>query len=207
MSYICHGPSAPAVLKKYIEEIEEEKGSRVTFFTTRYKKDGKHLPLYLKADFENGNEKLEEYAPSDLARIFMSGCAMRNSCLNCKFKSLPPFSDVYVGDIGGKYYPVDKFNVRGASCVFVSSEKGKKALENIKDRIYVADADVDKMLQSRNNILFASKAPTFKKAEEFRRIFKELGVQKAANKMFPRPSKKKLMIGKLKGLIKKVITK
>lgn len=207
MSYICHGPSAPAVLKKYIEEIEEERGSRVTFFTTRYKKDGKHLPLYLKADFENGNEKLEEYAPSDLARIFMSGCAMRNSCLNCKFKSLPPFSDVYVGDIGGKYYPVDKFNVRGASCVFVSSEKGKKALENIKDRIYVADADVDKMIQSRNNILFASKAPTFKKAEEFRRIFKELGVQKAANKMFPRPSKKKLMIGKLKGFIKKVITK
>ena len=66
---------------------------------------------------------------------------MRNSCLNCKFKSLPPFSDVYVGDIGGKYYPVDKFNVRGASCVFVSSEKGKKALENIKDRIYVTDAD------------------------------------------------------------------
>lgn len=207
MSYICHGPSAPAVLKKYIEEIEKENESLVTFFTTRYKKDGKHIPLYLKADFENGNEKLEEYAPSDLARIFMSGCAMRNSCLNCKFKSLPPFSDIYVGDIGGKYYPVDKYNVRGASCVFVSSEKGKKALENIKDRIYVTDANVDKMIQSRNNILFASKAPTFKKAEEFKKNFEELGVRQTANKMFPRPSKKKLMIGKLKGFIKKVIMK
>ncbi len=207
MSYICHGPSAPAVLKKYIEEIEKENESPVTFFTTRYKKDGKHIPLYLKADFENGNEKLEEYAPSDLARIFMSGCAMRNSCLNCKFKSLPPFSDIYVGDIGGKYYPVDKYNVCGASCVFVSSEKGKKALENIKDRIYVTDANVDKMIQSRNNILFASKAPTFKKAEEFKKNFEELGVRQTANKMFPRPSKKKLMIGKVKAIIKKVIMK
>lgn len=205
MSYICHGPSAPKVLSKYIEEIEEENESRVKFFTTRYKKDGKHLPLYLKADFENGKEKLEEYAPSELARIFMSGCAMRNSCLNCKFKSLPPFSDIYVGDIGGKYYPVDKFNESGASCVFVSSEKGKAALESIKDRIYVTDADKDKMIQSRNNILFASKAPTFKKAEEFRKNFEELGVQKTANKMFPRPSKKKLMLGKIKAVVKKII--
>lgn len=207
MSYICHGPSAPGVLKKYIEEIEEENASKVTFFTTRYKKDGKHLPLYLKADFENGKQKLEEYAPSQLARIFMSGCAMRNSCLNCKFKSLPPFSDIYVGDAGGKYYPVDKYNSSGASCVFVSSEKGKKALENIKDRIYVVDADKDKMIQSRNNILFASKAPTYKKAEEFRKNFEEIGVQKTADKMFPRPSKKKLMTGKIKAVIKRVIMK
>lgn len=207
MSYICHGPSAPGVLKKYIEEIEEENASKVTFFTTRYKKDGKHLPLYLKADFKNGKQKLEEYAPSHLARIFMSGCAMRNSCLNCKFKSLPPFSDIYVGDAGGKYYPVDKYNSSGASCVFVSSEKGKKALENIKDRIYVVDADKDKMIQSRNNILFASKAPTYKKAEEFRKNFEEIGVQKTADKMFPRPSKKKLMIGKIKAVIKRVIMK
>ncbi len=207
MSYICHGPSAPAVLSKYIDEIEEEYGSSVTSFTTRYKKDGKHLPLYLRATFEDGKEKLEEYAPSDLARIFISGCAMRNSCLNCKFKSLPPFSDIYVGDAGGKYYPVDKFNVSGTSCVFVSSEKGKAALENIKDRIYVNDADVDKMIQSRNNILFASKAPTFARSEEFRKNFKELGVKATAQKMFPRPSKKKLMIGKVKAVIKKVIMK
>lgn len=205
MSYICHGPSAPEVLKKYIEEIEEENGSKVTFFTTRYKKDGKHLPLYLKADFENGNEKLEEYAPSHLARIFMSGCAMRNSCLNCKFKSLPPFSDIYVGDLGGKYYPVDKYNSAGVSCIFVSSDKGKKALENIKDRINFVDADVDKMIQSRNNILFASKAPTYKKAEEFLNNFNESGVRKTADKMFPRPSKKKLLIGKVKAVIKKII--
>ena len=205
MSYICHGPSAPAVLSKYIDEIEKEYGSSVISFTTRYKKDGKHLPLYLRATFENGNEKLEEYAPSELARIFMSGCAMRNSCLNCKFKSLPPFSDIYVGDAGGKYYPVDKFNVSGTSCVFVSSEKGKTLLESIKDRIYVNDADVDKMIQSRNNILFASKAPTFKKSEEFRTNFKEFGVSQTANKMFPRPSKKNLMIGKVKEIIKKII--
>ena len=207
MSYICHGPSAPEVLKKYIEEIEEENSGKVTFFTTRYKKDGKHLPLYLKADFENGNEKLEEYAPSHLARIFMSGCAMRNSCLNCKFKSLPPFSDIYVGDAGGKYYPVDKYNVSGASCVFVSSENGKTALENIKDKLYVVDADIDKLIQSRNNILFASKAPTYKKAEEFRKNLEKLGVQKTADKMFPRPSKKKLMIGKIKAVVKRVIMK
>lgn len=207
MSYICHGPSAPAVLSKYIDETEKEYGSQVTSFTTRYKKDGKHLPLYLRATFENGKEKLEEYAPSELARIFMSGCAMRSSCLNCKFKSLPPFSHIYVGDAGGKYYPVDKFNVSGASCVFVSSEKGKELLEGIRDRIYVCDADVDKMIQSRNNILFASKAPAYKKAEEFRENFKELGVKASADKMFPRPSKKKLMIGKIKAIIKKVIMK
>ena len=181
--------------------------SKVTFFTTRYKKDGKHLPLYLKADFENGEGKLEEYAPSDIARIFMSGCAMRNSCLNCKFKSLPPFSDVYVGDVGGKYYPVDSINAAGASCVFVSSEKGKKALEEIKDRLYVTDADSDKMIQSRNNILFASKAPTFEKSEEFRKKLRENGVRKTASELFPRPSKKKLMIGKVKAIIKKVIMK
>ncbi len=205
MSYICHGPSAPEVLKKYIEEIEEENESKVNFFTTRYKKDGKHLPLYLKADFENGKGILEEYAPSHLARIFMSGCAMRNSCLNCKFKSLPTFSDIYVGDLGGKYYPVDKYNPAGASCVFVSSEKGKKALENIKDRINFVDADVDKMIQSRNNILFASKAPTYKKSEEFLNNLNELGVRKTADKMFPRPSRKKLLIGKVKALIKKII--
>ena len=205
MSYICHGPSAPEVLKKYIEEIEEENESKVNFFTTRYKKDGKHLPLYLKADFENGKGILEEYAPSHLARIFMSGCAMRNSCLNCKFKSLPVFSDIYVGDLGGKYYPVDKYNPAGASCVFVSSEKGKKALENIKDRINFVDADVDKMIQSRNNILFASKAPTYKKSEEFLNNLNELGVRKTADKMFPRPSRKKLLIGKVKALIKKII--
>lgn len=207
MSYICHGPSAPAVLRKYIEEIEEENRSKVTFFTTRYKKDGKHLPLYLKADFENGEEKLEEYAPSDLARIFMSGCAMRNSCLNCKFKSLPPFSDIYVGDAGGKHYPVDKYNLSGTSCVFVSSNKGKKAIESIKDRICIVDADVDKMIQSRNNILFASKAPSYKRAEELREELECSGVQKAANKMFPRPSKKKLMIGKIKGVIKRIVMK
>ena len=205
MSYICHGPSAPEVLKKYIEEIEEENKSRVTFFTTRYKKDGKHLPLYLKADFENGDRKLIEYAPSELARIFMSGCAMRNSCLNCKFKSLPPFSDIYVGDAGGKYYPVEKFNEAGTSCVFVSSEKGRKMLEGIKERLCVVDADVDKMIQSRNNILFPSKAPTYKRAEEFRRELESSGVQKTANKMFPRTSIKKRMMGKIKGLIKKVI--
>ena len=35
----------------------------------------------------------------------------------------------------------------------------------------------------------------------------KIGVRKTVDKMFPRPSKKKLMIGKVKAVIKKVIMK
>ncbi len=204
VSYICHGPSAPKVLEKYVEEIENENESKVTSFTTRYKNDGKLLPLYLRVDFENGNKILQEYAPCDIAKIFMSGYALRNSCLECKFKGFPFFSDIYIGDVNGKYYSVNSINPAGASSVFVTTEKGRNAVKNIADRINTIDAEFDKILQSRNNILFPSNAPTFEKALEFKNNLEESGVQKTAQNMFPRQSNKTLMIARIKSFIKKI---
>ncbi len=207
MSYICHGPNSPEILKSYAEELEEKFGSKLTGFTTRYKNDEKLLPLHIKANFENGEEYITEYPSSSISRIFMSGYAMRNSCLSCKFKCFPPFSDIYVGDVHGKYLDVASYNEKGASYVFTSTKKGKEILNSVKGKLNFADADFDTMVRNRNNILYPVNAPHFKKCDEFWRNFKEIGMEPTVEKMLPKRNKNGGMTVKVKILIKKALNK
>ena len=205
MSYICHGPNSPEILKSYVDDLEAKFNSKVTSFTTRYKNNEKVLPLHIKAEFENEQEFITEYPSSSFSRIFMSGYAMRNSCLNCKFKCFPPFSDIYVGDTHGKYLNVANYCEKGASYVFSASKKGQELLEAINNDLNIAKADFDIMIRNRNNILFPATAPERSKCDAFWEEYEKEGLNKTVEKLLPAYQLNKGFKLKIKIFIKKIL--
>ena len=68
---------------------------------------------------------------------------VRESCLDCKFKNLPRYSDITLGDFWGikpeEVRDIDK----GISLCFINSDKGKFLMEEISNRVESIDKTLD----------------------------------------------------------------
>ncbi|VBB39424.1 putative coenzyme F420-reducing hydrogenase [uncultured Spirochaetota bacterium] len=123
---ICHGPTSCKVQKQYCEKLEKKYGSKLEFFSMRYKKNGKWLPFYIYATFKNGAKHVELFHSSIYGASFRY--LKRPSCYTCKIKGSKLTGDLMIGD----YHYVEKgmpgYDPGGVSVALVHTDKGKKLL-------------------------------------------------------------------------------
>lgn len=205
MSYICHGPTAPAVLKHFSNDISRKYSGKIVSMNMRYKKDGKIFPLHLKADFENGRSYCEDSFHSSFSRIFRSDIAMRPSCTKCEFKGLPQYCDILIGDKGKLSF--DGEDAAGNSVVFAFTDKALKALENVKNDLKITDVPKEKMALCSERIYSPAKPKKRKQTEKFFDTIEQEGIDKAADYALPIPSAKSVIRAKVGGAGKKIIKK
>ena len=92
----------------------------------------------------------------------------RPSCYNCKFASPYRISDITIGDLWGVDYIEPKLDTKmGVSLFLINTDKGKKELEKVYDRIYIKEIDFDEAKKYNH---FSNVQENFKRKKFFKKI-------------------------------------
>lgn len=133
---VCHGVPSKKVFKKYLEYIEEVKGSKIEKYTFRSK--NKYLGMVdshsINIRFQNGDE-IHQIAQYDYyMRGFLERLYNRKSCYKCPFADSRRCGDITLGDFWGLSIVNEKFDSKkGVSLVICNTSKGEKIFSEIKN--------------------------------------------------------------------------
>lgn len=167
---VCHGVPSPKVWRKYIDTLEKNNNSKVTFYNFRSKKTGFHN-FGTEIKFENGEEfySCDSSDKKDFMHLaFFQEICSRPSCHDCKFKTKERISDFTIFDC----WSVEKFSTtmeddKGTSMIFLHTDKALKIFNEIKDKLNYCVADIQKVIELDGvNVIYSMK-PNPKRREFF----------------------------------------
>lgn len=143
VDFLCRGANSPKAHKKYIEYLENKYNGKIIKLRSKDKRNGWQR-FGQSALFDNGMEYFLPHEKDLRVVAYHRGNLMsRESCLDCKFKELPRYADLTLGDFWGiNAEEVDDID-SGISLCFINSDKGKYLIENIKDRICVINKTIE----------------------------------------------------------------
>lgn len=143
VDFLCRGANSPKAHRSYITYLEKKYQSRITNLRSKDKRNGWER-FGQSALFENGEEYFLPHEEDLRVVAYHKGNLMvRESCLDCKFKSLPRYSDITLGDFWGiKPHEVEDID-SGVSLCFINSDKGEKIIDDIKERIQSIDKSLE----------------------------------------------------------------
>ncbi len=199
---ICHGVPSPKVWDMYKQYQEAKAESKITGVGFREKETG-WKTYSVKFSFENGKTYVEKFHNNSYMKAFLQNLALRPSCYQCRTKKLERQSDITLADFWGieKLLP-EMDDDKGASLVFVNSEKGEKLFSLIREKMQVQPVDIQTAV-SYNTAAYQSVEMPKKRAAFLKNVsaetFREL-VEK-----YTKPSFSTRLVGKLKRIIKGVL--
>ena len=140
---LCHGTNSPLMLKKYLEEKQEEQGSRLSHFQFRSPK-APQGPVTIEFQYENGQSEIANKHTDLYMGGFLKNVMLKRSCYACEYCGNNGISDITFGDFwGGKqFYTKDDAN-KGLSCLKVNTPKGKALFQQLN--IYAQEQTVEEM--------------------------------------------------------------
>lgn len=141
---ICAGVNSPLVWRKYLDYIEEIKGSKIVWTENKSKEYG-WKNLTQKFVFEDGNEFFDTRKTSLFTQGYIeSHLYCRPSCYECKFKGFPRVADITIGDYWGiSNYSRDHESDMGTNLVLVNSQKGEFFFAKAKRRVNYEKTPLD----------------------------------------------------------------
>ena len=144
---ICHGVPSPLVWKKYINFRSKLSGAELEDIAFRNKEQGwTNFSVVFK--FKNHNNYREIFSRDIFMQGFLTNLCLRLSCYSCHSKSLERESDITLADFWGIENMVpDMFDNKGASLVFVNTEKGKKIFNEICMKMHFKDVNIDEAVK------------------------------------------------------------
>jgi coenzyme F420-reducing hydrogenase beta subunit len=130
---VCEGVPSRRMYADFLDDLERERGERVTDFRFRDKRGGWSTKNALVLG--EGGRQLEEQSHSYYYYyywLFSKALILRGSCYECPYACGERVGDVTVGDLWGAEtaelgYGLPDFEA-GISCVLVSSERGEAML-------------------------------------------------------------------------------
>lgn len=178
---ICHGVPSSAVWKAYLQErhrIDAPK-SRMVSVNLRSKTSGwSNYKYSINLTYENGKsyEVLQE--ESAFLRGFTANLYLRPSCGYCSFKGAARCSDLTLGDYWGVWnqYP-DLDDNKGTSLLFVQSEKGVAAWEQISDLFVSKEVSLKESINENVSVTKPS-LPHPQRAIFFKKLKKKKSLEK-----------------------------
>ena len=168
---ICHGVPSPLVQREYVKYLTDKYGE-LTGMNNRYKRHYPHsyVSVY-SATTKKGKTYTGRYSDDPMADAFFSHLSVRDSCFNCRFKTVRRMSDLTAGD----FWFSEKFgmgeDLYGVNLCLIQSEAGRKLLEAIGDRITSHPIDTKTAVLLNGGMIYGS-CPKNKNREKF---FEELG--------------------------------
>lgn len=181
---LCHGIVPQKYLKEHIAVIGKKiKYDQITF---RSNIPGENYKLILK---KNGKVVYSRRAESDLYFYsFLSSVAVRESCINCVYKSTARCGDITLGDfLGlGKEIPFsEKETGIHPSLIMVNSETGKTLIENIRCEVCLFPRPLEEAVNGGPSLCMEDtdeKGEWIKRRKKFQTSYLTLGFEKAAKK-------------------------
>lgn len=145
---VCHCVPSPMVFADYISYLQAKYKSRIIELNMKDKTLGWGKQT-LRIRFENGEEIFNNSDSNLWNSIFYSHLISRPSCHECKFANVNRPGDLTIGDFWGieKTHP-KIWDSKGVSLIYVNSEKGQKALENIYEKLVLIECSLEDSIQA-----------------------------------------------------------
>lgn len=175
---LCDGVTNANVHEDYVKGIEKKYNSKVVDFSVRHKKDG-WIPLYIRAEFEDGQEHIRPFYASEYGFAFLN--YKRKSCYECPFKGDKHPADLMVADYWGCKPGMKEYRKDGVSLIFTQTQKGKKLLDMADDAsFYFCEVDAEYALYYSPR--YHDSHPKNPKWDEFDQWMKEKGLHETVKK-------------------------
>lgn len=193
---VCRGVPSPGVWKKYTDYLKRKgKLSSVRF---RDKSLGYQYST-MEVVYKDGKIERNGIESDQWLRMFFSGMILRPSCPTCNFRSVERCSDFTIWDcFNVSDLTKDLDETKGATRMLVHTKRGQEIFNEIRDRFYVVDADVNTV-----TVGITEKPDFNKKKHEFIQDYNKLSMEELLNKWFPMTFKvktKKLVRRMLNGM-------
>lgn len=170
IDFLCRGINSPEAYKQYLKNLEKKYFSKIKRVIFKNKTYGWHR-FSTKIIFENGQEYIQDRYTDSYMRGYLEGnLFMRPSCHECRYKSLPRYADITLGDFWGieKVRP-DLDQDKGTSIFMLNTEKGKKVFESIEERIVFEKMKINDIYLG--NTALTQRVLLTKKQQKMREIF------------------------------------
>ena len=215
MDFVCHGVPSPKLWKKYIEYQENNNKAKIKNAYFRNKTYGYHSST-MKLKFQNNKVYYGSLRVDYMLRCFFAEIASRPSCYSCKFKNKQHISDITVFDCWHAKNLVLGLqdDNKGYTTLLVNTIKGKRIFDNIQQKIYKYDVDLEKAIEL-DGIMMENSAIPNKNRNIFYQELDDIGLEKTVKKYINvsikdkiiESSKKFLYNTKLLEKIKKMLKK
>ena len=201
VDFICHGVPTGRLLERFLEGFSGVK--KVSF---RDKERGwQEFSMRVEGDKTYSRSLYSD----PYLRTFLTNAALRDSCLDCRFKGDNYVSDITLGDYWGISSKIPSMNDDGGtSAVVIRTDAGAKAFDRIRDKMKTAPSG-ERDLASANAALVKSSRPhprrdeclgMIERGEPFEKIASSFGkplpFKTAASERLKRTAKK--ILGKIK---------
>lgn len=197
---VCHGVPSKSVFDKYIAELDAEMQDKAVSICWRDKRNG-WGPNSVSIQFESGKELVTTSIENPYQKGFLSNVYLRPSCYECPYAKLPRIGDISLADFWGYEGSLKGNNDNeGLSIVIISSDKGQKVFDEIKDSCLIEEVTENFVKQKSRHVYIHPKYN--RNRDPFFSNFKKMSFQKLSKK-YIYPSMARKTYNKLKKLIGK----
>ncbi len=206
---VCHGIPSPAVLRGFVEGLEQTRGRPVTQLRFRDKAKG-WKTAHLTASFADGSHWTEVLYRTTFGRGFGMGLFLRPCCARCRYANLDRPADFTLGDYWGLdpklELPTDR--EKGISLVLLHSEKARERFAALAGQFGEAERPLSEAVAG-NPRLASPSAPSPKRAAFFAALRAQGYPAAEAEFLTPPPlpyrAAAKLLTPQMKQAIRKVL--
>ena len=204
---ICHGVPSPKAWQAYVDyrSQKENEGIRPFRINMRSKSSGWSHYGY-STEFDYGDGKISQIGNGhDLfMQAFVGNICLRSSCSDCKAKGVGRCTDVTLGDYWGIWNQHPEFDDnKGTSVVFVHTQKGRKILGQLSDKMECLKVDIEDAYKENGSLVNSS--PSHSGRDEFLEQITADNFEDLVKKYFPQESVQKLgILQRIKGKLGKI---
>ncbi len=148
---VCHGPTSPKALKKFVEYEEKLHKSLISSFNMRYKQNGwGRTNTILRIGFCDRQIEIQNLYETMIGKAFYY--MPRESCYRCRFKINKSVADITVGDFWGADINSQYYNTNGTSIIFIHTKKGDEQIKKLRDFFY-EEVNFDDAIVNNNSVV------------------------------------------------------
>lgn len=201
---ICHGVPSPKIWKMYLEYRQNKDNSKIEKVEFRNKdySDWENYEVCIK--YANNKVYHINHNKDTYMKCFLRDSSLRDSCYDCKFKSINRVSDVLLADFWGINNIMPEFNdKKGLNLLVINTAKGYKLVNELDDFIVRKKVNIDEAIKYNKSCILSCKLP--RKREKFFESINEKNFDKITNKYTVKPYKSftKRVLRKLKSTIER----
>ena len=142
--FLCHGVPGQEFFNAHIRYLEKKFRKKAVSYNFRGKRYGWNHGIE-EIVFSDGSHK-DNITVQSFSRFFQGGMSLRDSCRNCKYRSLHRFSDVTIADFWGLEKAMGITDRYGYSLIFVNSEAGLQWVQSLQSAGKLSEVPLEKVL-------------------------------------------------------------
>ena len=173
----CHGVPSPGVWRSYLNGLKDS--DTITSVSFRDKTNG-WIDYCISIKRNHEAVVLESHMDNIYLRGFLKNVFLRNSCYNCRYRSLHRDSDITLADYWGvKELLPEMFDNKGTSIVLVHSEKGRRVFGEVEHNLVFVEQKNEDAVRFNPNI--DRQNPLALRRKRFFRVFGLTSFNKSAH--------------------------